>query len=343
MAKRRGYQPRVKAKKPPNPKGVRQPLWDLYRDGITYSLLTKFCECPERFRMRVVEGWSESGLSEPLEFGNAFHLCLEKLPQPPEKTTQLYQQQRFEKNTVEPHQREEFEKLMSMVEGAVHGHDKYWERDHSSMSWVAHEKKFDVPYAIDGVSIRLRGKIDGIYREARDSNRLWLFETKTKSEIDHEGLHRTLKQDLQTMLYALVTQEMYGEQVSGFVYNVVRRPSIRPRRGETLYEFSVRCKEDYLSRPEFYFHRWEITLDRNDMELWRTRQFDPLLRQVIMWWDSIKNNPFEPWSSPFHRQHVFGAPNPLGQGRRGSFFDYITSGSHTGLRQLSTPFPELED
>ena len=342
MAKRKGYQPRIKPKKPPKPKGTLNPLWDLYRDGITYSLLCKFDECPERFRKRVVEGWSESGLQEGMEFGNAFHLCLEKLPQAPERTTQIYQQQRYENNSVEPHQREDFEKLLAMVEGAVHGHDKYWEKDGETMSWVAREKTFDVPYVIDGKSIRLRGKIDGIYRERRDQNRLWIFESKTKSEIDHEGLHRTLRQDLQTMMYCLAVQQMYSEEVSGILYNVVRRPSIRPRKDETLYQFALRCKEDYLARADFYFHRWEVTLAKNDMELWRTRMFDPLLRKLIQWWDSIKETPFDPWESPHHWQKPFGMYNAMGSGRRGSFFDYVTSGSHTGLRQMSTPFPELE-
>ena len=342
MPKRKGYQPRVKVRPPRTPKKPRNALWDLYRDGITYSLLCKFDECPERFRKRVVEGWSESGLQDGMEFGNAFHLCLEKLPRAPEQVTQDYQAVRYANNSVEPHQREDFEKLLAMVEGAVHGHATYWAKDHETMDWVGKEQTFDVPYHIDGKVLRLRGKIDGVYREGRDKNRLWIFESKTKSEIDQEGLHRTLRQDLQTMMYCLAVQHLHQEQVSGILYNVIRRPSIRPRQNESLVEFARRCKDDYLTRPEFYFHRWEVLLDKNDLELWRTRMFDPLIRKLITWWDSIKDNPFEPWKSPHHWQKPFGMYNGLATGRRGSFFDYITSGSHTGLRQLNTVFPELE-
>ena len=144
------------------------------------------------------------------------------------------------------------------------------------------------------------------------------------------------------MMYCLAVQHLHQEQVSGILYNVIRRPSIRPRQNESLIEFARRCKDDYLTRPEFYFHRWEVLLDKNDLELWRTRMFDPLIRKLITWWDSIKDNPFEPWKSPHHWQKPFGMYNGLATGRRGSFFDYITSGSHTGLRQLNTVFPELE-
>ena len=343
MSKRRAYKPRVKVKPPEVSSPARHPMWDLYRDGITYSLLCKFDECPERFRKRVVEGWSETGLQDALEFGNAFHDCMENIEElPPEQTTVAYQKRRFTEGALQSHQREEFEKLMAMVEGAVHGHTRYWLKDNKTMNWVAREHQFDLPYELDGKVIRLRGKIDGIYRETKDSNRLWVFESKTKSEIDQEGLHRTLRQDLQTMMYCLAVSAMFNEDVSGVLYNVIRRPSIRPRKDESLAQFAVRVKEDYQTRPEFYFHRWEVLLEKNDLELWRTRMFEPLLRKVIVWWESIKDDPFNPWNSPHHWQKPFGMYNPLASGRRGSFFDYITSGSHSSLKQMDTPFPELE-
>ncbi len=125
MAKRKAYKPRIKTKPPQmeRPKSSRSPLWDLYRDGVTYSSLCKFDECPERYRKRVVEGWSETGIQDGMEFGNAFHDCLEKIDtSPPEKTTVEYQQRRFAAGDLQSHQREEFEKLMALVEGAVIGH-----------------------------------------------------------------------------------------------------------------------------------------------------------------------------------------------------------------------------
>ena len=52
-------------------------LWDPYRDGITYSLLSKFMGCRERTRLSYVEGWISKNFSVPLEFGNLFHLLKE--------------------------------------------------------------------------------------------------------------------------------------------------------------------------------------------------------------------------------------------------------------------------
>ena len=54
------------------------------------------------------------------------------------------------------------------------------------------------------------------------------------------------------------------------------------------------------------------------------------------------DDPFDPWKSPYHFRRPFGIYDGLAAGRRGDFFNLLTSGSHTGLRQRSTAFPELE-
>lgn len=371
MSKRKAYTPRRSAfaiaKSPGSSfSGPKPPVWDLYRDGLTYTLLSKFFVCPERFRLATVEGWGDNGLHAALEFGNAFHACMEHPDEIPEKVTQDYQRSRFARQSIHGEQIKEFELLMAMVEGVVHGYRKYWEKDNSAMNWAMREGQFDYKYRLPITTlypshpensppstvyqhIRLRGKIDGVYRDLNDGNRLWIFETKTKSDIDQEGIHRTLRQDLQTMLYANAVEAMLGEPVAGVLYNVIRRPAIRPRKGsgknpiqESLRDFSTRCHEDVLSRPDFYFHRWTVQFEEGDVANWRVKSFDPLLRHIVRWWDSIKTNPYDPWSSPYHFQRPFGIYDGLAAGRRGDFFDLMTSGSYNGLEQRSTAFPELE-
>ena len=81
MPKRNAHKRKITVRNPNKRKSKNKPspTWDLYRDGITYSLLSKFFVCRERFRLSTVEGWSETGLQSGLEFGSAFHACLEKL------------------------------------------------------------------------------------------------------------------------------------------------------------------------------------------------------------------------------------------------------------------------
>ena len=54
-----------------------QPAWDLYRDGISYSLLSRFINCRERFRIYAVEGLAPIDTTDYLEFGTIFHRLLE--------------------------------------------------------------------------------------------------------------------------------------------------------------------------------------------------------------------------------------------------------------------------
>lgn len=350
MSKRKTY-------KPLKPKAVKakrslDPVWDLDRDGLTYSLLSKFVVCPERFRLATVEGWSETGLKTALEFGNAFHYALEKAPQPFEKSLHEFQRSKLEGTSIHPTQREELEVLMAMVAGLLHGYERVWSKDHASMKFLYQEQIFDFQYPleIDGRThnIRLRGKWDGVYREAKDNDRIWLFETKTKDDIDSDGLSRTLSQDLQTMLYCLSIEQTLHEPVAGVLYNVVKRPGIRPKKGgktgmcESIREYELRLKEDVLTRPDFYYHRFVVTLLPGDLQKWRRETFDPLLRHVVRWWDSIKTNPFDPWASPYHYRRPFGIYDGLAAGRRGDFFDLLTTGSYSGLRQKPSAFPELE-
>lgn len=345
MSKRKAYRPRKPVKAKASSRSV-ESLWDLDRDGLTYSLLSKFVVCPERFRLAAVEGYSESGLRKALEFGNAFHHALEKSPQPYAKSVMDYQRKLLEGTSIHPTQREELEILMAQVEGVLHGYERIWATDHASMQFIHREQVFDVPYQLDmqpGVrTIRLRGKWDGVYREAKDFNRPWLFETKTKSDIDSDGLQRTLPQDLQTMLYVTTLETVLREPIAGVLYNVIRRPSIYVRKGESIQQYANRLKEDVILRPNFYYHRFVVTLEQGDVVDWRKRCFDPLLRHVVRWWDSVKKNPFDPWASPYHYRRPFGIYDGLADGRRGDYFDYFTTGSMSGLRRTHTVFPELE-
>src|SRR4051794_6290554 len=57
------------------------PLWKgPEEDGITFSLLSQFLVCRERFRVRVIEGLSAGGgFNHRIEYGSMWHTCEEAL------------------------------------------------------------------------------------------------------------------------------------------------------------------------------------------------------------------------------------------------------------------------
>jgi hypothetical protein len=351
-------------------------LWDLDRDGITYSAISKFMTCPERFRLAMVEGWSETGLSAPLEFGSAFHYCLEmaasgvgekEIP----RILDEYTQTRIKENRrMTPEQIQEFENLMSMVEAVYQGYVKYWakEDDPSKKVYISREETFRVQYPLpSGRQITLRGRWDEAYRdlsESKDSNgynRIWLQENKTKGNIDQDSLQSMLSQDLQSMFYCVTLACRFMEVPQGILYNVIRRPQLRPKKGETIPSFNARVQDDVAARPSWYFMRWKTCLEPGDLENWCLRSLNPLLEIVVKWWDSVKHNPFDPWGEQvdwkvpwteqvlkarlqnIHYQRPFGVYDSLGSGQRGEFFEYLTRGSSYGLKKRKEVFPELAD
>jgi len=62
--------------------------------------------------------------------------------------------------------------------------------------------------------------------------------------------------DLQTNLYTFVVGERYGQYAEGMIYNIVRKPGQRLKKGETLKQLTERIAEDVASQPAHYFIRY---------------------------------------------------------------------------------------
>jgi hypothetical protein len=215
-------------------------------------------------------------------------------------------------------------------------------------NFVSNEAVFRVPYRVAGVNrpIPLRGRYDGIIKGTNGC--LGVFETKTKGRIIESQIEATLGRNLQTMLYVCTAQEKYQTLVDHVVYNVIRKPQQTQRQDEDFPDFLARVEKDIKKRPEHYFHRWEHSLTQTDIESWKRRTLDPLLRAVAAWWESIQHDPFDPWvlengdPNPHHFEKPFGITDPMTFGR-GDFYRLLVEGNDLGLVRLKTAFPELEE
>ena len=104
------------------------------------------------------------------------------------------------------------------------------------------------------------GKVDMI---AEVDGRKWLFEHKTTSVLGDNYFNKLAIDPQVTGYLYLVTRK--HPDVCSVIYNVLRKPSIRQKKNETVDEFSQRMRDDYIKRPEFYFQQQEVV--RNDREL----------------------------------------------------------------------------
>lgn len=225
-----------------------------HNGGITFSLLSRYLCCKERFRLLVIEGLKPGeGFNHRLEYGNLWHVAEDaysasrKDPtvskawkQSVQAAIDKYGQELYQKY---PLSREEVEKWHAICSLQFPIYVAYWEKRRYKEHRVAlmQEEVFDIPYKLpSGRIVRLKGKWDSVDLVGIGRNQwIELMENKTKGDIDEQQIVRQLTYDLQTMLYLVALQEWqkqddYGHPirfpqaveppVKGILYNVVRRP-----------------------------------------------------------------------------------------------------------------------
>lgn len=118
----------------------------------------------------------------------------------------------------------------------------------------------------------LTGKTDGVLRRKSDGT-IWVLEHKTTSEeIQGFGPYwQRLAIDHQIAYYMLATG------ASGVLYDVLRKPAIRPCKGETMDEFAARCVSVIGSEREKYYQFREVRKTADDIreaaeDLWQQAQ-----------------------------------------------------------------------
>jgi len=133
------------------------------------------------------------------------------------------------------------------------------------------EREFSVPLRSPAgrreTRYLLAGKRDLATRDP--SGNLWLWDHKTGS-MQLDTSHLEIDDQMETYIWA-DTQD--GLPACGIFYNLIRKPSIKPRQKETPSQWYHRLSEDIESRPEFYYQTEMIVktqrhLDRIETDLW---------------------------------------------------------------------------
>ncbi len=165
-----------------------------------------------------------------------------------------------------------------------------------------------------------------------------MFETKTKSSIDDVAIQDGLRADLQTCLYLYSLRREYKREPRSILYNIVRRPQLRPKKDEHANTYKQRVAEDIKARPDWYFRRYEVTVVPGDLELFVETTLDPVLRQLLQWWESIKDNPFDRWASQYHYRSLPALMTKYGKAWH---YNLTVRGLKNEYYRKSSPFPEL--
>jgi hypothetical protein len=354
-----------------------KPLWsgpdgEGPNGGITFSLLSRFLVCRERFRLHALEGWrTQDGFNHRLEYGNMWHVCEEHYLADSGTWHEVLADYCADLCQKYRHSQEQIKHWYNVCKVQFSAYVPYWKRQveesNEERKPLLQEYAFDVPYSLpSGRTVRLRGKWDSvdIVRSPKVGRpQIWLQENKTKGDINEQQIQRNLNFDLQVMTYVIALGQWAKDHdrfsnlpFAGVRYNVIRRPLSGGRHtikqhqptktgkgGETAEEYYNRLKGLIESEPEYFFMRWNVLITSVDVANFARKCLDPILENLHYWYES-QMGPIQKGRDypPANYVYPYNVYNPLDEGGSTDVDEYLKTGSLVGLQRSDNLFPELQ-
>jgi len=194
--------------------------------------------------------------------------------------------------------------------GMAAAYPKFYKQDFDEFDKFLTEQEFNFPFPKwhDAQTEEDRptygGFIDLLVKD--HAGDWWQIETKTASaQTLTAGYFDRVKLDSQVMGYMHACKEILGVFPRGIIYNVIKKPSIRLKKGESLREFQQRVYHEYtkFATEKKYFTRTQVIVDRRRLKEW-LKQTTTLANHIQ---DQVKNkSKFWPMNTG-HCQGKFGS------------------------------------
>lgn len=180
----------------------------------------------------------------------------------------------------------------------------WWQRDFVETTWVGLESEFKVPFEVHrrGITYRtfLRGKRDGLFIPHK-RKKTWLFETKFKTRIDEGLIVDILPYESQVNTYVVAGWLEDKVMPEGVRYNIVRRPGLRQKKNENAIQFAQRFEDDVMARPNWYFLRQNMLLDKREVDRY-LGELEDKVWEFIHWWNGKAGH----WKNSDHCENKYG-------------------------------------
>lgn len=289
------------------------PFWALDTHGVSQGMLMEFLACRERARLGYIEGYTPMGTSNALTFGELFHSTLEgvykHIKEGKDVTNPKYLESAVRSTLEEYKERINSERVWTPEDEQNHQLNtgyllilvpayvkKYFEKD-SKQKWLIVEDDFKNKYSIDGMDAILKGRYDQAYQNKHGE--VWIKEMKTKGRID-PTIQDRLSFDFQAMFYILNYWLEFQVVPTGFVYDIILRPTLRQKKNENLKSFIERVRRDV---DDSYFMRIRMHITPKELDEWVKKDFKPILRDFLTW----ANGKSETYRNPASCETRYGA------------------------------------
>ena len=261
---------------------------------LTATRMATLRRCPRQAYFRYELGLERVREATPLRLGGAFHRGLELRNRGAGEAEALAEA--LAEYEVAPAWADDFAWRVEAetVRNLLAGH--FWRYSADDVRILEAERSFELPLVNPATgkasrSFVLAGKIDGLVQLA--DGRLAVLEYKTAGEdIGPDSAYwLRLRCDPQISQYVIAARAL-GYDVATVLYDVTRKPAIRPRKGESPEQFGQRLLEDLGQRPDFYFQRREVPrleadLDEYRHELWQQAKQLMEMRRHGRWYRNV--------------------------------------------------------
>ena len=113
--------------------------------------------------------------------------------------------------------------------------------------------------------------LDMIYENKKGE--LWLVEYKTASRLGQSYFERLLI-DGQGRGMAYMLKKEFNKEITGISYRIMKKPSIRQKKGESVSEFHERLGSVFQDQAEDYFIEKKVYFDQTDLLIWAKDLWD---------------------------------------------------------------------
>ena len=206
------------------------------KELLTASRTTTALNCLRQHYYRYELGLKPIEDADALRFGTAFHKCLEA------RANGVTFKDLFKLEEIENF-------TDAKLYGLVGGYYAYYTGDRDEIEHMKPEIKFGPDPICGSRTFYGAGKIDGL--AGLKDGRVALVEHKTSGEDIGDGADYWLRLSFNPQLYkywiALADRGIVPDTV---IYDVIRKPTIKPKADETPQEYAKRILDDATGEPE---------------------------------------------------------------------------------------------
>lgn len=258
---------------------------------LSHSSIQTYLDCRQKFKLDKIDKLTTKKRKDYFLFGEAIHKFLELhykgVPQPLEGIKAIYDKAR-KSGTLTADDEHKLSVDEATVTGIAKAYPRFYKGDSDRFTKYVPEHQFTVDFP----TFQFVGFIDMLVLDAAGD--WWVFETKTASPqvLNNDYIDR-VKIDSQVSGYMFAAKKLLGVMPRGVLYNVIKKPSIRLKRGESRVAFCTRVEQEYtkFGQMKEYFVRHELLVDHSQVKRW-LKMTDKIGREIIEYFKSEENVAF---------------------------------------------------